>query len=246
MKRVLKFVSFCSFILLQGLCVASDYDQDNPPEDTRTLEELEQCPCVQEYVFQKYGEDLTAPATQQKKKKKKKKKTKGRRQQNSTSSYDSSFDNEGGDDYAQNRELSSRQSSRGRSNNRDRNGTATQGGNRQQQQGNSARQRNRGRNRDNGDNSNSSSQQTRGRKDNSNSWMDETAWMNQKNPHASINLMARNSATSFEDGSSKNGVEVLKDLEIKARSLEKQKYRISEKESIRFRQELEKYRQALA
>lgn len=76
--------------------------------------------------------------------------------------------------------------------------------------------------------------------------MDETAWMNQKNPHASINLMARNSATSFEDGSSKNGVEVLKDLEIKARSLEKQKYRISEKESIRFRQELEKYRQALA
>ena len=235
MKRVLKVVGFCSLIFIQNSCIASDYDEDNTPEDTRTLEELEQCPCVQEYVFQKYGEDLTASAKQQKKKKKKKKKTR-RGQQNNNSSYSNE------DDFSQNQASSSRRNNNRGNNNK---GRTAQNGNRQQQQGNSRRQKNN--NRGNSRNQNgSSSSQTRNRNNGSDSWMHETAWMNVKNPFVSANLLAQNDTSSSDVSNGKKGVEVLKDLKIKAKNFERPKYKINEKESIRFRQELEKYRQALA
>ena len=69
MKKILKIVGFCSLIFMQNSFIAQGYKE----EDTRTLEELEQCPCVHEYVFQKYGEDLTEMAKQKKKKKRKRK-----------------------------------------------------------------------------------------------------------------------------------------------------------------------------
>ncbi len=236
MKRVLKVVGFCSLIFMQNSCIASDYDEDNTPEDTRTLEELEQCPCVQEYVFQKYGEDLTAPATQQRKKKKKKKTRRG--QQNNNSSYSASSENE--DDQAQNQETSSRRSNNRRNNNKGR--TAQNG---QQQQGNSRGQQNNSR-RNSRNQNRSSSSQTRNKNNSSNSWMNETALMKLKNPFTSANLLAQNDTSSSDVSNGKKGVEVLKDLKIKAKNFERPKYKINEKESIRFRQELEKYRQALA
>ena len=76
--------------------------------------------------------------------------------------------------------------------------------------------------------------------------MNETAWMNLKNPFASVSVLAQNNTSASEDGNGKGGVEVFKDLNVKARNFERPKYRINEKESVRFRQELEKYRQALA
>ena len=68
MKKVLKFIGLCSFALVQNLCIAANED-----DDKRTLEELEQCPCVQKYVLEKYGEDLTKTRTQKNTRKKKKK-----------------------------------------------------------------------------------------------------------------------------------------------------------------------------
>lgn len=227
MKRVLKVVGFCSLIFFP--CVASDYD-----EDTRTVEELEQCPCVQEYALQKYGEDLTAPA---KKKKKKKKKTKA--QQSRQSSHDS-YDEEYEDDYEDNFDQDQRSSSK--SNSKNRSATAQNRNRQQQQQKGSRGQQKKSQNR-----SRSSSSQTGSRRNSSdNSWMHETAWMNLKNPFAAgnINMLVQN--TNSADDKNGKSVEVFKDLEIKSRNFERPKYRINEKESIRFRQELEKYRQALA
>lgn len=231
MKKILKIVGFCSFIFMQNSCIASDYEE----EDTRTLEELEQCPCVQEYVFQKYGEDLTAPVKQQKKKKKRKKtKTQRSREFSRDSSYE---DHE--NEYDQDQRSSSRSSSK------DKSGTARskdrqqqQRGSKGQQQVSQRQQQNRGR---------SSSSQTGSRSSSSdNSWMHETAWMNLKNPFTATSMLAQNDALLSKNSDDKSSIEVFKDLKIKARNTERPKYRINEKESIRFRQELEKYRQALA
>lgn len=229
MKKILKIVGFCSLIFMQNSCIASDYEE----EDTRTLEELEQCPCVQEYVFQKYGEDLTAPA-KQKKKKKKKTKTQRSKQSSRDSSYED-YENE----YDQDQRSSSRSSSK------DKSGTARskdrqqqQRGSKGQQQVSQRQQQNRGR---------SSSSQTGSRSSSSdNSWMHETAWMNLKNPFTATSMLAQNDTSLSKNSDGKSSIEVFKDLEIKARNTERPKYRINEKESIRFRQELEKYRQALA
>lgn len=232
MKKILKIVGFCSLIFMQNSCIASDYEEE---EDTRTLEELEQCPCVQEYVFQKYGEDLTAPVKQQKKKKKKKKtKTQRSRQSSRDSSYED-YENE----YDQDQKSSSRSSSKAKS------GTA-QSSNRQQQQ-KSSRGQQQGSQKQQKNRSRSSSSQTGNRSSSSdNSWMHETAWMNLKNPFTTTSMLAQNDTSLSKNSDGKSSIEVFKDLEIKARNTERPKYRINEKESIRFRQELEKYRQALA
>lgn len=229
MKKILKIVGFCSLIFMQNSCIASDYEE----EDTRTLEELEQCPCVQEYVFQKYGEDLTAPA-KQKKKKKKKTKTQRSKQSSRDSSYED-YENE----YDQDQRSSSRSSSKDKSGTaRSRDRQQQQRGSKGQQQGSQRQQQNQGR---------SSSSQTGSRSSSSdNSWMHETAWMNLKNPFTATSMLAQNDTSLSKNSDGKSSIEVFKDLEIKARNTERPKYRINEKESIKFRQELEKYRQALA
>ena len=232
MERVLKVVGFCSIALLQSLCVASDYydesdyssnydsdyDENNAPEDTRTLEELEQCPCVQEYVFQKYGEDLTASAKQQKKKKKKKKKTKG---QNNRSSYNTSSEYE--EDFAENQESSLRDD-RGSSNKKNKNGTA-KNKDHKQKQGKAKDKQNKNNNdkKKSGKQKNGSSSSKKGKKNSSsNNWMNETAWMNLKNPFASVNLIAQNDTKTSDDSDGKSGIEVLKDLNIDTSSCHNQ------------------------
>lgn len=70
--------------------------------------------------------------------------------------------------------------------------------------------------------------------------------MNLKNPFTATSMLAQNDTSLSKNSDGKSSIEVFKDLEIKARNTERPKYRINEKESIRFRQELEKYRQALA
>ena len=199
MKKILKIVGFCSLIFMQNSCIASDYEE----EDTRTLEELEQCPCVQEYVFQKYGEDLTAPVKQQKKKKKRKKtKTQRSRESSRDSSYED-YENE----YDQDQRSSSRSSSK------DKSGTARskdrqqqQRGSKGQQQVSQRQQQNRGR---------SSSSQTGSRSSSSdNSWMHETAWMNLKNPFTATSMLAQNDTSLSKNSDGKSSIEVFKDLEI--------------------------------
>lgn len=213
MKRVMKIVGFCSLFFLQDLCIASDYLDE---ENTRTLEELKQCPCVQKYISIINGEDVTT-TTQKKKKKKKKKKNKVEQQQTSNFSYEN-YDNESSDNYGQNQKSSSRGSSRGKNKN----------GTKQSNKQNKSR-----------------SSSTRNRSSNSgNSWMHETAWMNSKNPFAATYAIAQNSNSS--SNSNRKSVEILKNLELRAKNIKKPKYRINEKESAKFRKELEKYRQVLA
>ena len=94
--------------------------------------------------------------------------------------------------------------------------------------------------------------------------MDETAMLNIKNyfdkyinnTYKSYGLFAQNNQTekttaaniTDNNGSSSSNNKQLQNSDDlnKTKQIDKPKYRISEKESIKFRQELEKYRQALA